>query len=299
MKPNTDDQLTLEQDATLDESLRRVAYEAGMMLGLEATRDEQAYHRRRLTRHQYWLHGFGTLAGMAVSKDPASHTNSSDPMAVRLVVGPGLGFDSFGREVLVHEPYCIELGQWLAAQEMTALLEGYSEDDDLLWFKVTVRHQDCPVAAQPVLARKLNLSTDAVQPSRTADSVLLELIPELPPATEDGRFRPWAVHAPLPETMPSLTAAETATLDAVPEGAERNLLALHARQLHALDTGGVSVQDLADAYADNARILLARISIQAPDINDIVVNPERISINNLVRPFLVSASQLAWLLGQP
>ena len=36
-----DDRPTLEQDATLDETLRRVAYEAGMMLGLEATRDEQ------------------------------------------------------------------------------------------------------------------------------------------------------------------------------------------------------------------------------------------------------------------
>ena len=50
-----DDLPTLEQDDQLAEPLRRVSYEAGMMLGLEATRDEQAYHRRRLTRHQYWL----------------------------------------------------------------------------------------------------------------------------------------------------------------------------------------------------------------------------------------------------
>ena len=42
-----DDFSTLKQDAELAEPLRRVAYEAGMMLGLEATRDEQAYHRRR------------------------------------------------------------------------------------------------------------------------------------------------------------------------------------------------------------------------------------------------------------
>jgi hypothetical protein len=236
---------------------------------------------------------------MAVGKDPSSHGNSSDPVTIRLVVGPGLGFDGFGREVLVHEPYCIELGQWLAAQEAGALEEGYSETDDLLWLKVTIRQRDCPVAAQPVLARKLNLSTDAVQPSRTADSVLLELIPELPPAAEEGHFKPWAGHAPLAEALPPLTAAENATLDATPEGAERDLLSLHARQLHALDTGGVSVQDITDAYAENARILLARISIQASDINDIVVNPERISINNLVRPFMVSAGQLAWLLGQP
>ena len=45
---NLDDLPTLEQDDQLAEPLRRVAYEAGMMLGLSATRDEQAYHRRRL-----------------------------------------------------------------------------------------------------------------------------------------------------------------------------------------------------------------------------------------------------------
>ena len=48
MSVSTDDDATLEQDATFDEPLRRVAYEAGMMLGLEATREEQQYHRRRL-----------------------------------------------------------------------------------------------------------------------------------------------------------------------------------------------------------------------------------------------------------
>jgi len=43
------------------------------LLGVEATRDEQDYHRRRLVRHQYWLHGSGTVAGLAVvleARDP-------------------------------------------------------------------------------------------------------------------------------------------------------------------------------------------------------------------------------------
>ena len=40
---SAEDLSALEQDDQMAEPLRRVAYEAGMMLGLEATRDEQAY----------------------------------------------------------------------------------------------------------------------------------------------------------------------------------------------------------------------------------------------------------------
>lgn len=292
-----DDYPTLEQDAALEEPLRRVAYEAGMMLGLEATRDEQAYHRRRLNRHQYWLHGFGTLAGMRVSIAPDINPES---MTVRLQVSPGIGIDGLGREVLLHETYCLNLGDWLAAQSEARLREGYNEADNLLWLKVCVRQKDCPVAQQPVLARKLNLSTDAVQPSRTAESVMLELIPQLPEA-EETRYQPWACHTPVQDATPTLTDAEQKTqadLSAANAAAGAQL-SLHARLLHALDSGGVSTRDLNDQLELGARLLLARIGITTTDINAIAVKPELISINNLVRPFLVSASQLAWLSRQP
>ena len=292
-----DDYPTLEQDATLEEPLRRVAYEAGMMLGLEATRDEQAYHRRRLNRHQYWLHGFGTLAGMRVSIAPDTNPES---MTVRLQVSPGIGIDGLGREVLLHETYCLNLGEWLAAQNEARLREGYNEADNLLWLKVCVRQKDCPVAQQPVLARKLNLSTDAVQPSRTADSVMLELIPQLPEA-EETRYQPWACHTPVQDITPTLTGAEQKTLAdlSAANAAAGAQLSLHARLLHALDNGGVSTRDLNDQLELGARLLLARIAITTTEINAIAVKPELISINNLVRPFLVSASQLAWLSRQP
>lgn len=296
-----DDYPTLEQDATLAEPLRRVAYEAGMMLGLEATRDEQAYHRRRLNRHQYWLHGYGTLAGMNVSMDPATHPNNTDPVnSLRLIVSPGLGIDGLGREVLIHEAFCINLRQWLDAQTETELREGYDDPGNKLWLKVCIRQKDCPVGQQPVLARKLNLSTDAVQPSRTQESVQLELIPELPPAAET-RFQPWASHNPVATALPALSAAEQATLTSV-QGANAEAgaqLALHARLLHALDVTGVNTKELSDELQDGARLLLARISIDVTDVNAIVVNPQLISINNLVRPFLATASQLAWLARQP
>jgi hypothetical protein len=297
---NLHDLPTLEQDDELAEPLRRVAYEAGMMLGLEATRDEQAYHRRRLTRHQYWLHGFGTLAGMRASQQPDTHTNNSDDLLVRLHVSPGIGIDGLGREVMIHETYCIDLRQWLDAQTEAELLEGFDGGSNRLWLKVTVRQKDCEVAKQPVLSRKLNLSTDAVQPSRTADSVQLELIPELPPASDD-RYQPWASHTPVADANPTLTDSEQQLLDDLelsnPTAAAQ--LALQARLLHALDSNGIATSNLADELEDGARLLLARISIETSDVTNIVVNPRLIHINNLVRPFLTTASQLAWLNRQP
>lgn len=301
-----DDRTTLKQDATLAEPLRRVAYEAGMMLGLEATRDEQAYHRRRLNRHQYWFQGYGTLAGMRVSQSPATHANNTDAVNVRLLVSPGIGIDRLGREVLIHEPYCINLQDWLAAQSATDLQNGYDDPANTLWLKVFVRQKDCPVGQQPVLARKLNLSTDAVQPSRTQDSVMLELVAELPDAGSD-LFTPWGNHLGVADADQTeadaplaLTTAERQTLtDAgTADSAAARQLTLHARLLWALDATGVSTQDLQDEFDTGARLLLAHIALTVTDIDAVVVNPNLISINNLVRPFLTSASQLAWLARQ-
>ncbi len=305
MNDFAEDTNSLQDDASFEQPLRRVAYEAGMLLGLEATRDEQSYHRRRLNRHQYWLQGFGTLAGMCVSVDPATAPNNN-PTTTRVVVGQGIGIDGLGREVLIREPYGIDLADWLQAQDATQLYTGYNDATNVLHLKVTVRHQEVPVGLQPVLARKLNLSTDAVQPSRKVDSILLELIPELPPAA-NTQFQPWASHDPVANALPTLTAAETSFLNTTTTnnataGAQ---LHLHARLLHCLDDKGISAQLAADELEAGARLLLARIEIDVPDLDALLaikegspmVNPNLIRVNNLVRPFLVTASQLSYLMA--
>mgnify|MGYP000641595564 CR=1 FL=1 len=155
----TADETQLESDADLTTPLKRVAYEAGMLLGLEATRDEQAYHRQRLNRQQYWLHGSGTLVGMVAAIDPPETTETS-PILTHITVSRGFGIDGLGREVNIHEGYCVDLGAWLQAQTETGLRDGYDEDNDLLWLRLTVRYQPCEVAKQPVLARKLKSHFD-------------------------------------------------------------------------------------------------------------------------------------------
>ena len=302
----TADASMLADDADLGTPLRRVAYEAGMLLGLEATRDEQAYHRQRLNRQQYWLHGSGTLVGMRVGIDPPE-TTATGPILTRMTVSPGVGIDGLGREVNIHERYCIDLGAWLQAQSEADLREGYDEVGDLLWLRITVRYQACEVAKQPVLSRKLNLSTDAVQPSRTADSILLEMEPRLPPG-DDDRFHPWAVHTPIADTfdLNTLDQAERAAIQAAAgDPVRQQRLLLNARLLHALDGDDIDTDLAADRLTEGARLLLAQVSIGMPDLSGIldsdlgdpVINPNDIRVNNLVRPFLTTASQLAYLAG--
>lgn len=283
------DEATLRADAALDEPLARVAYEAGMLLGLEATRAEQAYHRRRLTRQQYWLHGAGTLAGLRVWLDPAETETPDDDMLTRVLVGPGFGIDGLGRELMVTETHCLDLRAWLDAQSPTDLAEG--RDGDTLRLLLHARYQDCPTAAQPVLARKLNLSTDAVQPSRIADSVALTLAPEPPGAAAAG-YRPWPRH-PAPPALSDEEAAAVSAATGSP--AEEAQLMLHARLLHLFDDDATPAPTPAD-LAETAAIPLARLSIQAPDPDAIVVNPARVSVDNLIRPFVTTTSQILELL---
>lgn len=298
----TDDDIILERDADLSTPLRRVSYEAGMLLGLEATRDEQTYHRQRINRQQYWAMGAGTLVGMLVSISP-DESESDTPILTRMNVGPGVGIDGLGREINIHEGYCVNLGEWLQAQSETELRNGYDEDEDLLWLNVSVRYHACEVAQQPVLARKLNLSTDAVQPSRIADSILLEMIPELPPEGNES-YKPWKNHPSINDDLPELNTDEQLMLDnaAGNVGLHRQLH-LQARLLHAMDGNGVDTELTSTELQEGARILLARVSISMENLDGIlnstagdpVVNPSDIEINNLVRPFLHTPSQLAYI----
>src|SRR4051794_29555462 len=93
----TVDQDELATDARFDDTLKRVAFQPGILLGSEALSAEQAYHLRRLTRHQRWLAGPGTVFGLRV--DVMQPPPADDATDVRLTVAPGYAIDGRGREV--------------------------------------------------------------------------------------------------------------------------------------------------------------------------------------------------------
>lgn len=283
-----DGSTTLAEDANFDEVLERVRFEAGMMLGVDATQAEQSYHRRRLTRLQYWLLGFGTLAGLRVQA-------ARDGDVARLLVGSGIAIDGFGREVLVEESYCINLGDWIASRDDTALAE--MRDGSHLQFEVTLRHRDCLVSPAPTLARRLNFGTDGVSYSRIKDAPLLELGP-IGPAAGAG-YRPWANHDSVPELADvTLSAAENTTISGVTDAEARELLRLHARMVHAFESQPLDPDIDQHEAASRARILLAHIRVPVTADTPPRIDSGTIAVNNLVRPFITTAGQLAWLSAQ-
>ena len=82
--------------------LRRVDYFAGMLLAVDDFRVEQNYLLDRLNRRNRLLHGVGIVAGLQV-------TVQADTVGPRVVIAPGLAFDTDGREIFVDAPYHLML----------------------------------------------------------------------------------------------------------------------------------------------------------------------------------------------
>lgn len=297
---------SLISDGKFEEPLKRVVFEPGMLLGVEATTSEQDYHRRRLVRHQYWLHGCGTVSGLVVQLEADEPENADQHGLVKLIVSPGFAIDGLGREISSYEPYCINLQDWLEAHSDKDRIwqvanGGFDGDDNSLWLKVTFRYQEQPSGLQPVMATQINAGTDPVQPSRLKDCVLLELIAEKP-WFEDAAFAPWGppayldplqaghVHGQVP-TDPAgpLNPAEKTYL--TEQDPDQGLLSLNAAMLHALGTGKNALQ-MQTTEAEAARTLLARIRIRLNPDRKVVCNLTRIEVNNLLRPFVTTPQQL-------
>lgn len=292
------DQDSLDSDNNFDSPLRRVSFQAGMLLGVEATQSEQDYHRRRLIRHQYWFHGYGTLLGMAITIEGDERKDGVQDKSLSIHVSPGIGIDGLGREVMIHESYCINLSDWISTQDEAALAPGVDRDDDEdLRLIISVRYQDCASSLQPTMASRLNDSTDPVSPSRIGDSILLEIVA----SRTDDLTQPWLAHElPLNDSQDSkFTPAEVNALNQLPEG-DKILHTQQARLVYALtrdaeaqaQPGLSSARDAEDA----ARIPLAELRIS--NVNDLgqlddKIYIKNIHVNNLIRPFIHSNAQIA------
>ncbi|MBI1904706.1 MAG: hypothetical protein HYS20_00445 [Rhodocyclales bacterium] len=305
----------LSADTDFKAPLKRVSYQPGMLLGLEATRAEQEYHRRHLNRHNYWLHGSGTVAGLLVDIRTVGTVPDDDTTRarIRLNVSPGIGVDGLGREITVSEPYCIDLGAWLTTQyedkennRWGALIrDGYDEKSNLLWLKVTMRYQESPSGLQPVMATDVNAGTDPVKPSRLQDGVLFELVAECPKNAPQGDH-PFAAHNALPEwnddLANKLSQSERDKIKAS-SGGTKEQLQLAARLLYALADDnealaarGANTTTAAELGHRLARTLLARVAIRLTPAQELIVNPRRVTVDNLTRPFLFNAATLAQLI---
>lgn len=313
----------VELDAQLAQPLERVNYTAGMMLSLPAINAEQRYHRQRVNRLQYWFQGAGTLLGLAVKQVAAVIAPAGEDQSLRLVVSPGIAIDGLGRELLCHEPYCVNLRDWLEAQKTSDsafLQKARTRDGGAIQFSVTIRYQASSSGLQPVLARTINGGIDPVQPSRVKDALLLEILPlgnqlsfdseedelppeDEPPATSIVFRRAGLKQEPLNTTLPEswLSKTEQDHIAALESEHERQLARLQLQLLYG-PRSDVGALELEGEYEELARVLLAVIEIPlraelVPALSPIL-HPASIRINNLIRPFITTPDQLRWLFLQ-
>lgn len=291
----------LESDGEFHTQLKRVNFEPGMLLGVEATRDEQDYHRRRLNRNRYWLHGAGTVVGLAVVLSSTDNGDPTSDQPVRLNISPGVGIDGLGREVLCHEPYCLDLRAWLQAQwedeaSPAILADGLSDDGNQLLLQVTMRYASCPAGLQPVMARKVNAGTDPVAAGRQQDSVQFDLIAGAVPEPSERPW-PWHGHQPLSDTeRHPLSDSEDQLLQGL-SGGELAEAQLAGHLIYALPQHDRALQ-LSGDPEQAARTLLAEVRIDLTAEKRPQIHPDHIHVNNLVRPIVHSPDQLAWLDSQ-
>ena len=307
-----DDSQTMKEDGRLFESLSRPAHQPGMMLGIEAVRDEQAWNRRRLNRHHYWLHGAGTVVGLAVilshgTPDP----DRDEDQNMKLIVSPGIALDGFGREVVLNEPYCLDLRAWIESRRDRETREWNSSDthvpvDGGLWLDISIRQRECDHGLQPVIAHEVNATIDPVNTSRVAESVLLEVEPVTPEDSaaealatpgEPHSPPPGAIHPGAPPDLDNLlTQTERDYLDQL-EGIPELMTQLNADRLYRLMESDLSPgDDITESLDRLARIQLARIRLETLGNTGLVSHPSRVAINNLVRPFVTNPAMIEWVL---
>ncbi len=288
----TVDQDELASDAQFSDTLERVSFQPGILLGSEALTAEQAYHLRRLTRHQRWLIGPGTVFGLRVD----AMTPANDPTDVRLTVGPGYAIDGLGREVLVNEGYAISLRDWLATENASPDVAG-NFVGGTLFLRVTVRSRAAPQALQPVVSELFDAGLDPVVAARVADSFLLEVTGDAR-QTGDAPARPldsWSPDHTTPaaaDVPGTVTTREQATLSGITDAALANALRLQSWLLRRTFPAFDDSPGAASGYEEASRLLLASVHVTLASLTTRPTTTAT-AVNNLVRPFVRANALLA------
>lgn len=178
----------------------RLAFALGTLLDADDFFAEQTYHRGRLARALWYLHGNGTVAGLRVIWQPPPDAEHDDELHVE----PGLAIDRLGRLLEVPRRACLRLTRWFDAQSDTALIESFRTDFSItpdtvvragdgtitsieggsapvtvtgVVADVYLRFVVCERGKTPALATGPFDALDAVQPSRLRDGYALDLLP--------------------------------------------------------------------------------------------------------------------------
>ncbi len=259
MSLRTDDVLPDRRETHLE----RVHYAEGVLLDAHDFRDEQLYHRARLSRALELLHQKGTVSGLKVELE--NPRPGEDPAQQHLLVQPGVAIDGAGRIIEVPAAWCLPVQAWLEAQVETEVTRSRETHGDGLVADVFLSFAECERSRTPAFAAAGIQSLDATVPHRLRDAFRLDLI-----------LRPEVVG------VPKVPFAERR--DQTPAEVKLAILKHEFEPQRPGELEGVDEEVLADSA-----LFLARVSIGTAPVDGALP----IAIDNEERLFVYSTALLS------
>lgn len=256
----------------LEGSIRplRVNYANGVLLDEKDFNDEQTYFRGRMGRALAFLHGSGTVAGLAVS------ASTTEPHVI--VVDAGLALDCFGRLIELSVPYCIRVPEWFATQPEQNLAESFANGGiDQVVVDLFIRFNVCGRGMTPYLGGGNTEGTDAFTDNRLLDGAAfeLEIRTELP------------ADRPTPDPLRGLPAIDPA---APPTPAEAVAAIKTHKYTRAWDEDQLSGRS-------DPRVLLSRIQLPCTEGPMTYDTNGSIVFDDSVRLLSWTTTELFWLIN--
>jgi hypothetical protein len=302
---------TTTLDRPIIDTLKRVRYSAGLVLGVDEFEQEQAYFMARDRLHQRALHGYGTVNGLDVSLRDAAGSPE-------IVVAPGLAVDPHGRSICVPAAQCAKINEWLDRNRER--IDGeLASPPDSLEVHVLLCFRECKTDEVPVPGGPCRSDEETRTASRIRDHFELHLSTKRPPQAEEmgvqrlGRLlrrvrvsavEPAATLEALLEALQNDSAAASPPDDAPiylhPDSAPEILAALQRTWVTRLRTDYLRPEECGSAAEGDDCVLLATLRFDIQEIGgrlQVVAGGDGdVEIDEDERPFLLTTRVLQeWL----
>ncbi len=161
--------------------LERVKYFPRQLLTADDMEADQAFVRDKLRRHNFYMHGWGTVCGLEVS------AADSEEFPWQVKIGKGYALGPYGHEIYISEPVILDLalcgpGSVTDPCDPDFVRTPGSATGEQLF--IAIKYAEC--LAKPVRAMPTDCACEeeACEYSRIRDSFQIECLTELPPSHE-------------------------------------------------------------------------------------------------------------------
>jgi hypothetical protein len=188
---------------------KHVAYQLGMVLGVDDFQQEYEYLSERTKRVVRDLIGYGVLSGLDVTTEAAT-----DDRGPRVNVAPGEAVAPSGQLICIAPAQCAYLNEWLRSHADT--LQASPPEELELTLVACYREaetDDVPIPGEPCRSED-----ELMKPSRVQDCFGLELRTEPPRELEEHAIRDfvaWAAQIPVVDAPAGDVAGFAAALEAL------------------------------------------------------------------------------------